>query len=214
MVYVLPNSLRSPVLNREGSTFEEMVADCSVAVLVDRWSVRLNIHHPATYQHSLRVCNYLSEVAESVDFAPLTCFDVMQMGILHDVGKLAVPRELLNSKSLTVEEFERVKVHTLVGYLLLQGKFPFAACAAGKHHPAYAVSFYPSCLSVEQRKAVDRVIPLLTLCDFYDALVTRETGAFLEIDRQDQKQVRSLLNQRFFGYKDVVDVLMRHFEGR
>ncbi len=140
---------------------------------------------------------------------------VSRMGLFHDIGKIVVPNELLSSRSITSEEFSVIKTHTRAGYVLLKNICPYCACAAGKHHSAYAVKEYPEGIDDEiftneltkyigtslgvssTKEYVDTYIKKVSLCDFYDALMTRNNDAFSFVDKQDPKQVKSCLEKYF-----------------
>lgn len=91
---------------------------------------------------------------------------------LHDVGKLAIPSEILERNGpLTAEEFEVVKLHTVLGARLLLGSGSelcrTASLIALTHHERWDGSGYPYGLSGE---AIPEFSRLVSLVDQYDAL--------------------------------------------
>ena len=148
-------------------------------------------HDVATYEHCVRV-GLLSAKVNGKHPAILA-----EMGLMHDVGKTAVDCCLLALTSVTAEQYAAIKVHTRAGYLMLKDELPYGACSAGKHHPTYAVSEYPTELSEEEKKLVDEYVPIVTLCDFYDALTTRNNTAFNYVNRKDPEQVKDVLKKYF-----------------
>ena len=92
--------------------------------------------------------------------------------ILHDVGKIGIPDNILLKKGqLTPEEFERVKEHTLIGERIV-AQIPGmqeVARMIRSHHERWDGSGYPDGLSGEAIPFLARVI---AVCDVYDALVS------------------------------------------
>ena len=78
-----------------------------------------------------------------------------------------------------------------------------------KHHPSYAVPEYPSTLRAKERRAIDQVMPYITLCDFHDALIHRNTDAYAAINKKDLGQVQQLLEKHFARQKDGIEILLR-----
>ncbi len=91
---------------------------------------------------------------------------------LHDVGKLAIPSDILDRRGpLTAEEFEVVKLHTVVGARMLLGSRSelcrTASLIALTHHERWDGSGYPYGLAGE---AIPEFSRLVSLVDQYDAL--------------------------------------------
>jgi len=98
---------------------------------------------------------------------------------LHDIGKIFVPRSILNKLgSLTHEEFELLKSHAAGGEHLIEkiikrtGDVPFLQCAklfAGSHHERWDGSGYPNKLKGEEIPLPGRI---LAVVDVYDAMLS------------------------------------------
>lgn len=197
----------------EREMMQDMNHDARTAVAKE-WLRKLQRHHQGMYKHSLRVGELVRRVgAELGNPAPLNSLDLEHMGQLHDIGKLEIRVELLNRTSISPAEYEEIKRHTRVGYELLKEQHPYGACAAGKHHPTYAVPEYPAGMNELERKAVDEVMPLVTLCDFYDALMTRNNDAYRPVDKKNPYEVRAVLEKEFPAMAQEVHTLMTYFAG-
>jgi putative two-component system response regulator len=94
-------------------------------------------------------------------------------GALHDIGKIGVPREILNKPGpLDPEEWEIMKRHPVLGYnicLPLEKNLGSALEAIRYHHEKLDGSGYPDGLRGEEISAVARVMGVV---DYFDALVT------------------------------------------
>ncbi len=105
-------------------------------------------------------------------------------GILHDIGKIAVPCDILNKPGpLSSEEWEVMKSHPVVGYnicLPLKKKLGYALEVIRHHHEKLDGSGYSDGLKNEEISMAARIMAVV---DIYDALITdrpyRE-GMFLE----------------------------------
>jgi putative two-component system response regulator len=94
-------------------------------------------------------------------------------GILHDIGKIAVPGDILNKPGpLSPEEWEVMKNHPVAGYnicLPLKKNLGYALEVIRHHHEKLDGSGYPDGLKNEEISATARIMAVV---DIYDALVT------------------------------------------
>ncbi len=93
-----------------------------------------------TARHTRRVCRYSLYMGEELGFSHQRLEHLRQAALMHDIGKLAVPKHLLNKPGkLTDEEFERVQrhAHVCIDILgLVDFLKPMTAAASG-HHARY-----------------------------------------------------------------------------
>jgi HD superfamily phosphodiesterase len=83
-----------------------------------------------TAGHAQRVATFASYMAEEFNFGPRRCERLRYAALMHDIGKLVVPNQLLNKPGrLTEAEFDRVRKHELVSVELL-GRIDFLAPVA------------------------------------------------------------------------------------
>lgn len=124
-----------------------------------------------TYSHCNRVSYYVGQVVKKLGIEEQK---LVLIAKLHDLGKVNIPREVLNKKgSLSKEEFDIVKNHSQDTYDML---IPYlgskAAAIARNHHEKLDGSGYPQGLTAEQLTLVDRIIPV---CDIFDALTSKRS---------------------------------------
>ena len=108
-----------------------------------------------TRGHSVRVAVYSRMIAERMGLSKDECDDVYYMGLLHDLGKIGVPNEIINSPTkLTDEEYAVIKTHPGVGSLILAEIKcrPDLMTGARWHHEKYGGTGYPDGISGEITK--------------------------------------------------------------
>jgi diguanylate cyclase (GGDEF)-like protein/putative nucleotidyltransferase with HDIG domain len=125
-----------------------------------------------THTHLQRVRTYAVEVAKELKLPATEVEALRAAALLHDIGKLAVPEQIINKPGkLTPEEFEKMKVHPLVGAEILERvAFPYpVAPIVRSHHERWDGSGYPDGLTGEQIPIGARI---LAAVDFLDALAS------------------------------------------
>ena len=127
---------------------------------------------PYTAGHQRRVSDLAVAIAETVGFERDKIEAVRVAAIIHDLGKISVPAEILSKPSrLTVNEFNLIKEHPQVGYDILKDiEFPWEiATMVYQHHEKLDGSGYP--LGV----AGDDILPesrVLTVADIVEAMAS------------------------------------------
>ena len=115
-----------------------------------------------THTHLQRVRTYAVAVATDLHLAEGEIEALRAAALLHDIGKLAVPEQIINKPGkLTAEEFEKMKVHPLVGAEILERvafPYPVARRSSGHTTNAGTVPGYPEGLSVENRFRLARIV--------------------------------------------------------
>src|SRR5205814_10179263 len=92
--------------------------------------------------------------------------------LLHDIGKLAVPEHIISKpRRLTPEEFEKMKIHTLVGAEILERvRFPYLVVLVVRaHHEKWDGTGYPMGLKATEIPLGARI---LSAVDYLDALAS------------------------------------------
>jgi diguanylate cyclase (GGDEF)-like protein/putative nucleotidyltransferase with HDIG domain len=125
-----------------------------------------------THTHLQRVRTYAVEMAKELNLGPDQIEALRAAALLHDIGKLAVPEQIINKPGrLTPEEFEKMKVHPLVGAEILERvAFPYpVAPIVRSHHERWDGTGYPEGLSGEDIPIGARI---LAVVDCLDALAS------------------------------------------
>src|SRR6202521_597902 len=125
-----------------------------------------------THTHLMQVRTYAVAVATDLRLAEGEIEALRAAALLHDIGKLTVPEQIINKPGkLTAEEFEKMKVHPLVGAEILERvAFPYpVAPIVRSHHERWDGTGYPEGLSGEEIPIGARI---LAAVDCLDALAS------------------------------------------
>ena len=135
--------------------------------------VRLKQADDYTYLHSVAVCAMMVALARLLGLDEEEVRQCGMAGLLHDVGKMAVPATVLNKPGkLTDDEFSRVKLHPVAGHALLLKSgnvHPVALDVCLHHHERMDGAGYPHGLRGEQISLHAR---MGAICDVYDAITS------------------------------------------
>lgn len=147
------------------------------------WLGLLNEKHVPTYEHCIRVALTALRAAEHLNLDKNAFF---YAGLLHDVGKLLIPKELLEKQEkFNEKDMEIMKMHPIFGYFILKETHPFSAEIALRHHMHKPRNPYPE-LMPKNYAPLDQATEQLatfyskifSLIDFYDAIKTRDNDKY------------------------------------
>lgn len=135
--------------------------------------VRLKNVDDYTYMHSVAVCALMISLGKLMGLAGQDLKDAGMAGLLHDVGKMMIPSEVLNKPGkLTDEEFNIIKNHPRKGWEILnvsQGANAVALDVCLHHHERVDGKGYPEAISGDKLTLFAR---MGAVCDVYDALTS------------------------------------------
>jgi putative nucleotidyltransferase with HDIG domain len=154
-----------------------IVEEISAAVLHNPGALmglaRLKRKDDYTYMHSVAVCALMVSLAHQLDMSDDEVRQAGMAGMLHDIGKMMVPLEILNKPAkLTDEEFLLIKNHTVAGHEMLLAASsidPVSMDVCLHHHERFDGSGYPEHLDREHISTFSR---MCAICDVYDAITS------------------------------------------
>lgn len=150
-----------------------------------------------TNGHSSRVAEYSKMIAARSGYSKAEQDEIYLMGLLHDVGKIGVPDEVINKPSkLTDEEFELIKKHPVIGNSILgsiKGQ-PKLATGARWHHERYDGGGYPDGIAGEQIPEEARII---AVADAYDAMTSRRSYREMMPQEKVRSEIEKGMNAQF-----------------
>jgi putative nucleotidyltransferase with HDIG domain len=127
---------------------------------------------PYTSGHSTRVSRYSLLIAEKLGLSTREKHQTYLASMLHDIGKIGIPDDLLNRPGkLSEEEMEQVRGHVEVGASMLEmlGEMHPIVPLIRHHHEAYDGSGYPDGLRGEEIPLISRIV---AVADIYDAMTS------------------------------------------
>ena len=120
--------------------------------------------------HAIRVQRYARELARAMKLGDEDVDGIAAAGLLHDIGKLAVPEYILRKDgALTSEEMARMRLHPETGADIIANiNFSYPVSAAVRHHhERFDGSGYPSGLRGEEIPLGARLLAVVDSCESY-----------------------------------------------
>jgi putative nucleotidyltransferase with HDIG domain len=134
---------------------------------------RLKTKDDYTYMHSIAVCALMIALGKQLGLTGTALKNAGLAGLLHDVGKMLIPEDVLNKPGkLTDEEFETIKQHPSKGWEILQGSAEVTEIVLDvclHHHERVDGTGYPERISGDPLSLYAR---MGAVCDVYDALTS------------------------------------------
>lgn len=152
-----------------------IVSGSTLASKLDITAYLLNLiarHDPCTAKHAYNVENIAVQFAKKLGLSAQYIQDISTAALLHDIGKMAVPKQILNkSGNLTVTEFEIIKKHPEDGFNFLKtiDQFDHIAEAILYHHEKFDGNGYPYGKAGEAIPLISRI---LAISDVYEAITS------------------------------------------
>lgn len=126
-----------------------------------------------TFGHSVNVCAISTMIGILCQYSPKRLHELALGAILHDIGKILIPIEILNKKEkLTDSEMSLMRKHSELGFELLRKTSHLSVVPmhiAFQHHENFNGSGYPRGLSESRIHHYARIV---TIADVYDAITT------------------------------------------
>lgn len=150
-----------------------------------------------TCGHSIRVAKYSSMLAKRLGLSEEQQTEIYRMGVVHDLGKIAVPNAIINKPGkLTDEEFAKMKSHPVVGsdILMRVKSWPNLADGARWHHERIDGRGYPDHLKGDEIPYFARII---CVADAYDAMTSYRSYRGVMEQKAVREQVVNGLGSQF-----------------
>lgn len=152
--------------------------------------------------HSMRVAEYSKKIAEELGYEQKHCENIYQAGILHDIGKIAIPDNvLLKPSKLDKLEYTIIKEHVKIGIDMLS-KIPLfndLIKYIAEHHERYDGTGYPNGLKGDEISIESQI---LAVSDAFDAMTTNRIYKARKTPKEAIKELNSLKEKEF--REDVV----------
>ncbi|MGZ4824170.1 MAG: bifunctional diguanylate cyclase/phosphohydrolase [Terriglobales bacterium] len=176
---------------------------------IEALALAIDAKDHTTHDHLQRVRVYAVEIGKELGLVDTDLEALKAAALLHDIGKLAVPEHIINKPGrLTAEEFEKMKIHPVVGAEILERvAFPYPVVPIVRaHHEKWDGTGYPDGLRGDEIPIGARI---LTAVDCLDAMASdRQYRRALELD-QAMEHVANLAGKDFDPA--VVEILKRRY---
>src|SRR5215469_11421351 len=149
----------------------EAIADLHLRT-IEALSLAIEAKDHNTHGHLRRVQIYAMQIGKDLNVTESELNAIRAAAMLHDIGKLAVPENILSKPGrLTPEEFEKMKIHPIVGSEILDRvEFPYPVVPIVRsHHEKWDGTGYPDGL---KREAIPIGARILSAVDCFDALTS------------------------------------------
>ena len=170
--YLIYHSYRLYLDRLEGeSKHAEEIASLHLRT-IEALALAIDAKDHVTHLHLRRVQVYAVEIGRELGLSKPELDALCAAALLHDIGKLAVPEHIISKPGkLTPEEFEKMKIHPLVGAEILeQVRFPYSVAPIVRaHHEKWDGTGYPDGLKAEEIPMGARI---LSAVDCLDALAS------------------------------------------
>lgn len=174
------NNIADFIANGESIAFKKVSDACTPLIEAIKQNDFRDIltgvknHDNYTYSHSMRVATLLSLLGQAAGLKEEEHKILASGGLLHDVGKMMIPHQVLNKAGkLDEAEFEIMKSHVIhtVNYLESAGDVPKQVIdIAGKHHEKLDGTGYPNGL---KGKEINELVRMASIVDVFSALTDR-----------------------------------------
>jgi diguanylate cyclase (GGDEF)-like protein/putative nucleotidyltransferase with HDIG domain len=152
-----------------------------------------------TQGHSQKVSAYAALIAEGLGMTELEVEEIRLGGVLHDIGKVAIPEAILNkSGPLNPDEWDTMKSHVTFGSKILEPLTPLTRIRdmVLHHHEYFDGSGYPEGLSGEQIPLGSRII---AVADAYDTITSDRTYKRARTAEEALSELQRCSNAQFDG---------------
>ena len=178
--------------------------------IVEAFAKTIDMKDKYTNGHSQRVADYTALLARELGYDEETVEKYYNIALLHDIGKIGIPGEVLNKQGrLSDEEYNTIQSHTLLGYNVLKdiSIMPELSVGAESHHERPDGKGYPQGLTGDE---IPRVAQIIGVADAFDAMYSKRPYR----ERMNFEKVVSIISNardtQLAG--DVVDAFLRVVE--
>lgn len=157
----------------------------------------LENHDEYTKGHSDQVATLALEIGQKMGLSPKDINDLMWASIVHDIGKLAIPSQILNKPGkLTDKEYDTIKDHVVIGanYLKESPELEDISDLILHHHERFDGKGYPYGIMGEDIPLLSRII---TLADAWDAMVSERPYKVARTKEEALEEIQKEAGKQF-----------------
>lgn len=166
----------------------------------------LEIHDKYTKGHSEKVALLARQTAKAMGLRPEKVNEAYLTGLVHDIGKMLIPDEILNKvKDLDEQEYETIMMHPVWAYDAISKNEELGGIAknARHHHERWDGNGYPDGLKGDEIPIISQI---LIVADAYDAMTSKRTYRDAMTKERAIAELRAFKGTQF--PPDIVDVFI------
>ncbi|HOO50828.1 MAG TPA: PAS domain S-box protein, partial [Alphaproteobacteria bacterium] len=176
---------------------------------VNAMAATIEARDPYTAGHQRRVSDLARSIATEMNLTPDQIEGIRTAGILHDIGKISIPSEILNKSHILTElEYALIKEHPLSGYNILKGiDFPWPiARMVLEHHERVNGSGYPNGLTGDKLLTESKILAVADVIEAMASYRPYRSGGGIDIALNEIQNNRDILYD-----SKVTDACLRLF---
>lgn len=189
--------LYASVIDELKSNFQFGAEDTEMLKTIRTFLTIINSKDRYTYGHTERGMKYAEMFARKIGLSEETVKYIRFGALLHDIGKVEVPADILNKRSpLSEEEWEILKMHVIWGEEIVRPVKELAPCLPmiRHHHERYDGKGYPDGLA---GKDIPLEARILTVVDSFDAMMTQRPYQKARTIAEAIEELRSCAGSQF-----------------
>lgn len=180
------NRKNTAVLVRKSMEKEQFIDE-----MIQAFAMCIDLKDTYTNGHSFRVAEYSRLLAEKLGYAKEDVREIYNIALLHDIGKISIPDEILNKPGRpTEDEYKILHTHPKKGEEILKkiSIAPDLAIGAGYHHERLDGGGYPNGLKGDE---IPYVAQIIAVADSFDAMYSkRPYRKRMDIDDVREEMIR------------------------
>jgi len=183
---------------KESSSLRGRIIDVIVNILYEK-----NVRE---MKHAKRVSELSAAIAAEMNLDSEVMSQIKLAGLLHDIGKIGISEEILNSShKLTGEEWKQLKKHPEIGYRILSASDEFSDIALFilDHHERWDGNGYPKGLRKEDIPLAARII---AIAEAFDAMTAEDTYKAVMGEDEAQEEIKNCAGRQFDP--EIVSILL------
>ncbi|WAH36107.1 HD-GYP domain-containing protein [Alicyclobacillus dauci] len=166
---------------------------------IQKLAVEIELKDGYTSRHCSRIMEWSLAVGRELGLSPERLYHLQHGAFFHDVGKVAIPNEILGKPGrLTAEEWEIMKTHPLRGSELLReiysDQLSEPSVIVEQHHERYDGSGYPFGLRGDE---IHIGAAIVAVVDSYDAMTTNRIYQRAKPPQQALQEIKQLSGQLY-----------------
>jgi hypothetical protein len=186
---------------------------------IREWMAKLNEYHPPTQIHSFQVGFLSIDMGLENNMSPDQAYVLGYAGLLHDIGKLRVPLDILDKDTwLTSEEMAVMEEHPRHAFNMLEGEVSYAIRQIIVGHHEYQPNSYPRISSNNHQSgddrrtqpdpALERMTEIVAIADMTESLTSIRA---YKAPVMDKEQLEDVLSNHFKGDIGLIGQVVQRY---